>query len=62
MLFRSDVRPDDKTPLHQRIFDLLLSLRLVEEGDQIILTKGELSGVQGGTNSLQILKVHRADG
>ncbi|MFM7396119.1 MAG: pyruvate kinase [Gammaproteobacteria bacterium] len=57
-----DVRPDDKTPLHQRIFDLLLSLRLVEEGDQIILTKGELSGVQGGTNSLQILKVHRADG
>jgi hypothetical protein len=24
------------------------------------LTKGELSGVQGGTNSMQILKVHRA--
>jgi len=37
-----------------------MSLRLVEEGDQIILTKGELSGVQGGTNSMQILKVHRA--
>jgi len=28
-------------------------------GDQIILTKGELSGVQGGTNSLQILRVRR---
>ena len=55
-----DVRPDDGTPLQQRIFDLLLDLRLVDEGDQIILTKGELSGVQGGTNSLQILKVHRA--
>ncbi|MFZ9668007.1 MAG: pyruvate kinase, partial [Steroidobacteraceae bacterium] len=55
-----DIKPDDKTPLQQRIFDLLLSLRLVEEGDQIILTKGELSGVQGGTNSMQILKVHRA--
>jgi pyruvate kinase len=55
-----DIRPDDATPLHQRIFDLLMSLRLVEEGDQIILTKGELSGVQGGTNSMQILKVHRA--
>jgi pyruvate kinase len=55
-----DIKPDDATPLHQRIFDLLLSLRLVEEGDQIILTKGELSGVQGGTNSMQILKVHRA--
>jgi len=23
----------------------------------VILTKGELSGVQGGTNSMQILKV-----
>jgi pyruvate kinase len=54
-----DVHPDDRTPLFQRVFDLLLDLRLVDEGDQIILTKGELTGVQGGTNSLQILKVHR---
>ena len=28
-------------------------------GDQIILTKGDLSGVQGGTNSMQILRVRR---
>jgi pyruvate kinase len=55
-----DVRPDERASLHQKIFDLLISLRLVEEGDRIILTKGELSGVQGGTNSLQILTVHRA--
>jgi len=26
----------------------------------VILTKGELSGVSGGTNSMQILKVTRA--
>ena len=26
--------------------------------DLVIITKGELSGVQGGTNSMQILKVH----
>jgi len=32
-------------------------LSLVERGDHVILTKGELSGVEGGTNSLQILKV-----
>ena len=25
--------------------------------DLVIITKGELSGVQGGTNSMQILKV-----
>ena len=31
----------------------------MEEGDSIILTKGELSGVPGGTNSMQILQVAR---
>ncbi len=41
------------------IFRLLLDLKLVEEGDSIILTKGELSGVAGGTNSMQILQVAR---
>jgi pyruvate kinase len=55
-----DIRPDQTSSLQQQIFNLLMSLRLVEDGDQIILTKGELSGVQGGTNSMQILKVHRA--
>jgi hypothetical protein len=32
---------------------------LVADGDFIILTKGELSGVSGGTNSMQILQVTR---
>jgi pyruvate kinase len=41
------------------IFRLLLDLDLVMEGDSIILTKGELSGVSGGTNSMQILRVTR---
>jgi pyruvate kinase len=41
------------------IFRSLLDLELVEEGDAIILTKGELSGVSGGTNSMQILRVIR---
>jgi pyruvate kinase len=37
----------------------MLDLKLVKEGDLIILTKGELSGVAGGTNSMQILQVMR---
>jgi pyruvate kinase len=37
----------------------LLDAGIVDVGDQIILTKGDLSGVQGGTNSLQILRVVR---
>jgi len=32
---------------------------MVMENDRIILTKGELSGISGGTNSMQILRVTR---
>jgi pyruvate kinase len=45
--------------VHFSVFRLLLELDLVEEGDFVILTKGELSGVAGGTNSMQILRVTR---
>lgn len=43
--------------LYRSIFARLLELNLVDRGDLVILTKGELSGVEGGTNSMQILKV-----
>src|SRR5450631_3830123 len=43
--------------LYPLIFARLLDLKLVDRGDLVILTKGERSGVEGGTNSLQILKV-----
>jgi pyruvate kinase len=55
-----DIPRDSRRSLFQSVFDMLLELELVAEGDQIILTQGELTGVQGGTNSLQILTVHRA--
>ena len=54
-----DVPADGDKTLYSSIFDLLLDLKLVDEGDLVILTKGELSGVQGGTNSLKILEVRR---
>ena len=48
----------DGDPGTQRaLFTRLLELQLVNRNDLVILTKGELSGVQGGTNSMQILKV-----
>ena len=43
--------------LYRSLFARLLELDLVKQNDLVILTKGELSGVQGGTNSMQILKV-----
>ncbi len=43
--------------LYRSIFTRLLELQLVKSNDLVILTKGELSGATGGTNSMQILKV-----
>ena len=54
-----DVTHGNPVHMYQAVFDQLLSRGLVDVGDTIILTKGELSGVQGGTNSMQILRVRR---
>ncbi len=45
--------------LYQAIFEQLLEQRLVDVDDLLILTKGELTGVSGGTNSMQIVRVTR---
>jgi pyruvate kinase len=45
--------------MYGSIFERMLEDGLAEEGDLIIVTKGELSGVSGGTNSMKILKVQR---
>jgi pyruvate kinase len=53
-----DVTKNDSTQeLYSAIFTRLLELQLVKSNDLVILTKGELSGATGGTNSMQILKV-----
>jgi pyruvate kinase len=53
-----DVTQNDSTEdLYRAIFTRLLELQLVKNNDLVILTKGELSGATGGTNSMQILKV-----
>ena len=49
----------DPEAFYYSVFNQLLDLKLVQEGDFVILTKGELSGVSGGTNSMQILQVVR---
>lgn len=53
-----DVTQNESTEdLYRSIFARLLELQLVKSNDLVILTKGELSGATGGTNSMQILKV-----
>jgi len=43
--------------VYASIFKLLIEQKLVEVGDRVILTGGELSGVSGKTNSMTILEV-----
>jgi pyruvate kinase len=54
-----DVTDKDPQAFYYSVFRLLLDLKLVNEGEFIILTKGELTGVAGGTNSMKILQVNR---
>jgi len=44
--------------LYRDIFATLLSHKLVDEGDRVIFTKGELDNVSGSTNSMQIVEVN----
>jgi pyruvate kinase len=53
----TDSRPQE---LYKAIFERLLSQGLVDVDDLVILTKGELTGVSGGTNSMQIVRVTQA--
>ena len=48
----------DPLLLYRDIFSTLLSNELVDEGDLVIFTKGDLSGVSGGTNSMKIISVN----
>jgi pyruvate kinase len=52
-----DVTHSDSEAVYNEIFRLMLDQKMVELGDRIILTKGELSGVSGKTNSMKILEV-----
>jgi pyruvate kinase len=49
--------PTSMEVLYRELFTRLLDLQLVKTNDLVILTKGELTGVTGGTNAMLILKV-----
>jgi pyruvate kinase len=49
----------DPRQLTEDIFATLLNHNLVKEGDLVIFTKGDLSGVSGSTNGMKILSVYK---
>jgi len=50
-----------RQPLYRDIFATLLSRKLVEVGNLVIFTKGDLTGVSGSTNSMKIIRVAAPD-
>ena len=52
-----DVTHTDAQVVYREIFTILRRMGHVVDDDLVIFTKGELSGVSGGTNSMKILRV-----
>jgi pyruvate kinase len=52
-----DAPPARGDDLYKQLFERLLELRKVEEGDLVVFTKGDMRGVAGGTNAMTILRV-----
>ncbi|MFW5454551.1 pyruvate kinase [Thioalkalivibrio sulfidiphilus] len=42
---------------NRQVVDLLISEGIVTDGDLVIITKGDLAGVMGGTNAMKIVRV-----
>jgi len=49
----------DSSP-YRDVFDTLLSRKLAKVGDYVIVTKGDVEGVSGGTNAMTIVQVTKA--
>jgi pyruvate kinase len=52
-----DIVSTDASLIYETIFGQLLAESAVSPGDRILFTKGQLEGISGGTNTLQILTV-----
>ena len=52
-----DITHSDPQLVNRELIGVLRGMGHVEEGDLVIITKGELTGVSGGTNSMKILRV-----
>ena len=52
-----EITKTERAYLYADIFKTMLSKNLVEVGDLVIFTKGDLEGVSGSTNAMKILKV-----
>lgn len=52
-----DITHSDPRRLNQELLGVLRDMGHVRDGDLVIITQGEFSGISGGTNSMKILRV-----
>jgi pyruvate kinase len=52
-----EITQTEARALYQDIFDALLANEIVEVGDLVIFTQGDLDGVSGSTNAMKIIRV-----
>lgn len=52
-----DVTHSDPARVNQEVLGVLRAMGHVDDGDLVIITQGEFTGVSGGTNSMKILRV-----
>jgi pyruvate kinase len=52
-----DIVHTDAQRIYADVFQVLMNMQAVHAGDLVIITKGDLEGVSGGTNGLKILRV-----
>ncbi|MDH3561461.1 MAG: pyruvate kinase, partial [Gammaproteobacteria bacterium] len=52
-----DVTTTDHPQVNKEAIDELMRRGAVRDGDLVIITKGDLAGVLGGTNAMKIIRV-----
>jgi pyruvate kinase len=52
-----EITHKDSRSLYQDVFSALLANKIVDAGDLVIFTQGDLDGVSGSTNAMKIIEV-----
>jgi len=52
-----DVTHTDSLEVNRELIDLLLARHFIEQGDLVIITKGDIRGTTGGTNLMKIVRI-----
>ena len=55
-----DITHTDPLEANKEIIEVLLANKVVNNGDYIIITKGDLRGTRGGTNNMKLIRVGEA--